>query len=71
MKRKGRLQSGMDADIVVFNPETVIDRATYAEPVLPSEGFEAVIVGGVIVRQSGVTVDGVYPGKAIRAEIIE
>lgn len=71
MKRKGRLQSGMDADIVVFNPETVIDRATYAEPVLPSEGFEAVIVGGVIVRQSGVTVDGVYPGKAIRAGIIE
>ena len=71
MKRKGRIQPGMDADIVVFDPRTVIDRASYAEPVTPSEGIEAVIVGGVIIRQSGAFIDGVFPGRPMRAEVVE
>ena len=71
MVKKGRLQVGMDADIVIFDPETVIDRATYSEPTLTPLGIEAVIVNGVVVRQSGSLIDGVFPGEAIRLQTIE
>jgi dihydroorotase/N-acyl-D-amino-acid deacylase len=59
----------MDADIVVFDPATIIDRATYQEPVLPPEGIEAVIVNGVLVLRDGSFAEGVHPGEAIRAEV--
>lgn len=65
MAGKGRLRVGADADITVFDPETVIDRATYASPSLPSEGFEYVLVNGVVVVDGGELVGGVRPGRAI------
>jgi dihydroorotase len=65
MASKGRLRVGADADITVFDPETVIDRATYASPSLPSEGFEYVLVNGVVVVDGGELVGGVRPGRAI------
>jgi cytosine/adenosine deaminase-related metal-dependent hydrolase len=67
MRNKGRLQVGADADLVIFDPATVIDRATYAEPLLPPIGIETVLVNGVRVVEDGVIQEGVYPGTAIRA----
>jgi N-acyl-D-aspartate/D-glutamate deacylase len=43
MRRKGRLQEGMDADITIFDPQTVTDRAGYGKPTLPSEGIPYVL----------------------------
>ncbi len=69
MARKGRVQVSADADLTVFDPETVIDRATYTEGTIPSEGIEYVLIGGVLVVDAGRFVDGVAPGSAIRAPI--
>jgi dihydroorotase len=66
LARKGRLQQGMDADLTVFDPETIADRATYEQPTLPPHGIDIVIVNGVIVVRNGKIVDGVTPGAAIR-----
>ena len=61
----------MDADIVIFNPDTVIDRATYTTPVIEPLGMETVIVNGVIVKTPDGFVDDVAPGQAIRAPQID
>ncbi len=66
MARKGRVQVGADADLTLFDPETVIDRSTYADGDEPSAGIIHVIVEGRFVVRDGEVVDGVFPGKAIR-----
>lgn len=53
---RGLLREGWAADVVVFDPVRVIDRATYEEPALPSEGIEAVLVNGVVVKRDGAMV---------------
>jgi len=65
MRRKGRIQVGADADITIFNPDTVIDNATFEEPMQYSSGFEHVMVDGTFVVRSSEFVDGVFPGKPI------
>lgn len=70
-KGKGRIRVGADADITVFNPNTVIDRATYEEPMQYSEGIEYVLVNGVPVVSDGKLVPGVFPGRPARAPITE
>lgn len=67
MARKGRVQLGADADLTVFDPQTVIDRATFAEPAQPSAGIPHVLVAGQFVVRDGELVEGVMPGRAIRA----
>jgi N-acyl-D-aspartate/D-glutamate deacylase len=67
MRRKGRVQPGMDADLAVFDAASIADRATYREPRLPSAGFRHVIVNGMPVIRSGQPVAGALPGTAIRA----
>jgi N-acyl-D-aspartate/D-glutamate deacylase len=67
MRQKGRLQVGADADITIFDPATVVDRSTYREPSLSPVGIQHVIVNGVSVVANGHAVDGVAPGKAVRA----
>jgi len=57
---------GSDADITVFDPETVIDRATYIDGSIPSDGIEYVLVNGVLVVDGGEVVEGVKPGRAVR-----
>jgi len=65
MGRKGRVQVGADADLTLFDAETVIDRADYANPGAPSEGIVDVFVEGTAVVRDGQIVEGVYPGRAI------
>jgi N-acyl-D-aspartate/D-glutamate deacylase len=67
LKNKGRINIGADADLVLFNPKTVIDKATYKpdEVLTPPEGIPYVIVNGVLVVQDG-QLTGNKPGKTIR-----
>lgn len=67
MRNKGRIRSGADADITVFNPDTVIDKATYTDPHVPSQGIVYVLVNGVVVVDDGALVPRVRPGTAIRS----
>lgn len=65
--RKGRIQVGADADITVFDPAVVIDRATYENPFQPSAGIEWVIVNGDVVVRSGELNEGMTPGRRVTA----
>jgi dihydroorotase len=71
MRGKGRIRMGADADITVFDPATVIDRATYTEPLLPSAGIVHVLVEGVPVVRDGRFVQGATPGRAVRGPIAQ
>jgi N-acyl-D-aspartate/D-glutamate deacylase len=64
-KKKGRLQGGADADIVVFDPQTIADRSTFEKPMEPSVGVHYLLVGGAVLIDDGKMVEGVFPGKAI------
>lgn len=66
MARKGRITVGADADIAVFDPARVIDRATFAEPAERSVGMRYVMVGGRLVLDGGELKAGVKPGRPIR-----
>jgi N-acyl-D-aspartate/D-glutamate deacylase len=68
-RNKGRIRVGADADITVFNPNTVIDKATYEEPLQYSEGIQFVLVNGTPVVKDGKLVEDVFPGRAARAPI--
>jgi dihydroorotase len=63
---KGRLQAGADADIVVFDPERVIDHATFEDPTQYSAGIPYVMVNGVFVVKEGELQAGVAPGRGLR-----
>ena len=67
MRNKGRLRVGADADITIFNAGTVIDRSTYREPSLQPAGIQHVIVNGVSVVAGGRAIDGIAPGRPVRA----
>lgn len=67
MKMKGRIKPGADADITIFDPARVIDRATYEKPMQYSEGIVHVLVGGEFVVKDEQSVEDVFPGKPIRS----
>ncbi len=64
-RQKGRLQEGADADIVVFDPQTISDRSTFEKPMEPSVGVHELLVSGTLVIHDGKLVPDVYPGRAI------
>jgi N-acyl-D-aspartate/D-glutamate deacylase len=62
---RGRLAIGLAADVVVFDPNAIRDRATFGEPDLISEGIKLVIVNGVVVIEDS-KYSGATPGKVLR-----
>ncbi|HEX6315604.1 MAG TPA: amidohydrolase family protein [Gemmatimonadaceae bacterium] len=68
-EKKGRLREGGDADIVVFDPERIIDRATFREPTRPSQGVRHVLINGVLVVRDGIIQQGVFAGRSVRATV--
>jgi dihydroorotase len=66
MRVKGRVSVGADADLTFFDPATVMDLATFAEPAQASAGIPHVMVNGRFVVRDGELVEGVMPGRAIR-----
>jgi N-acyl-D-aspartate/D-glutamate deacylase len=66
VQTKGRLQVGADADITVFDPDKVIDRATFDNPAQYSEGISYVMVNGTFVVKEGRVQEGVSPGRGLR-----
>ena len=62
---RGLVRAGMAADLMVFYPETVTDRATYQEPERPPAGIEWVFVNGVAVLEKG-ALTGAAPGRVLR-----
>ncbi len=61
---RGFIAIGMAADVVIFDPTTVIDRATYDQPALPSEGIRHVLVNGQAALKDGVAT-GEKGGRAL------
>jgi len=68
LRSKGRLQSGGDADIVVFDPDALTDRASYRHSTRPSDGIRYVLVNGAFVVRDGDLVTDARPGRPVRAE---
>lgn len=64
-RAKGRLQEGADADVVIFDPATMSDRATFEKPMETSVGVHYLLVGGTVLIDDGKMVDGVFQGRAI------
>jgi hypothetical protein len=63
--QKGRLQQGADADIVVFDPATIADHATFQKPMEPSVGVHYLLVAGTVIVDDGKIVPDLYPGGAL------
>jgi N-acyl-D-aspartate/D-glutamate deacylase len=70
-RNKGRIRVGADADITVFDPATIIDKATFEEPLQYSAGISFVLVNGVPVLIDGKLVENVFPGREARAPVTQ
>jgi len=62
---RGILRAGLTADVTVFDPETIIDNATFAEPATPPDGVNYVLVGGQLVVEDGEQTEA-RPGRVLR-----
>ncbi|MCK4847377.1 MAG: amidohydrolase family protein, partial [Deltaproteobacteria bacterium] len=67
LKRKGRIQRGADADIIIFDPKKVKDMATVEKPNGFSEGIDYVLVGGVVIKDPVGFYKKEFPGRAVKA----
>jgi hypothetical protein len=66
---KGRIQPGMDADIIMFDLDKIVPRATYLNPRLPSEGMVNVMVQGEMVIENGQLNKDVRPGQPLMSDL--
>ena len=64
---RGRLAAGMKADLVLFDPESILDTATYEAPVSYPAGIQMVVVNGEIIVESGEHT-GARSGRALRKQ---
>jgi N-acyl-D-aspartate/D-glutamate deacylase len=67
LRRKGRMQLGADADVTVFDPATVADRSTIADPAQMAMGVRYVVVLGQLVKDGDTLHQEVRPGQPVRA----
>jgi N-acyl-D-aspartate/D-glutamate deacylase len=64
-RKKGRLQEGADADITIFDLQTIKDHSTFQHPLEPSVGVQYLVVGGTVVIDQGKILPNVFPGRAL------
>jgi N-acyl-D-aspartate/D-glutamate deacylase len=69
LETKGRIRVGADADITIFDPARITDRATFENPAQYSDGIPYVLVNGVPVVRNGQLVETAAPGRGIRRPI--
>jgi N-acyl-D-glutamate deacylase len=69
MKKKGRIQIGMDADIVVFDPGSIREVGTYEDPNHPAVGVNSLLVNGTLVVAGGKLIIDAAPGQPIRRQL--
>ena len=69
MKNKGRIRVGADADLTIFDPATIRDKASFQEPAKYAEGIKFVLVNGVPVVKDGKLQSSVHPGRPVRAPV--
>ncbi len=69
-KKKGRVQVGCDADLTIFDPKTILDRATFDKPAETSVGVQFVVVNGVVAVSEGKVKEGVKAGRGVRAAVV-
>ncbi len=67
LRDRGMVREGMKADVIVFDPETVIDKATYTDSHQLSVGIRDVLVNGIaVLRESQHT--GAFPGQRVNGQ---
>lgn len=66
LRNKGRIRIGADADLAIFDPAHVIDRATFENPAQYSEGIPYVLVNGVLVVKNNTIQENVMPGHGVK-----
>ena len=71
MANKGRIKVGADADITIFDPDTVRDNSSLdkGKNAQPTTGIPYVVVNGTVVVKDSKVLAGVYPGRPIRAKV--
>jgi N-acyl-D-amino-acid deacylase len=65
LKKRGSIVKGNFADITIFNPNTVIDKATFTDPHQTAQGIEYVLVNGKVIVEKGKH-SGIRSGSVLR-----